>query len=176
MCVLYGVPSLFGESDLKGAAAVSVTPVGAAPCVTGAAAIPACGSAFPVAAGVDSVPAVPAGAGASGAGTATSACESAFPVAVGGAVAAAAPAVPAGAAAAGALTCVTRAFRRACSPFGRSGVHGEEMTVMIFEIMPAAYGSASVQRLAKGMMSLYKSAPPGAFSNRWLSHAWHSTA
>src|SRR5216684_1423858 len=144
MCVLYGVPSLFGESDLKGAAAVSVTPVGAAPCVTGAAAIPA--------------------------------CDSAFPVAVGGAVAAAAPAVPAGAAAAGALTCVTRAFRRACSPFGRSGVPGEEMTVMIFAIMPDAYGSASVQRRAKGMMSLYKSAPPGAFSNRWLSHAWHSTA
>src|SRR5229473_6559338 len=119
MCVLYGVPSLFGESDLKGAAAVSVTPVGAAPCVTGAAAIPACGSAFPVAAGVDSVPAAPAGAGACGAGTVTSACESAFPVAVGGAVAvaAAAPLVTAGPAAA--VTGFTAAFKRSRSPLGR---------------------------------------------------------
>jgi hypothetical protein len=70
---------------------------------------------------------------------------------------------------------VAAVFKRARSPFGRSGVPGEEMTDMIFAMTPDAYGSASVQRREKGTMFAYKSEPPGAVLHSRFAHPWHST-
>src|SRR5262249_34686141 len=53
-------------------------------------------------------------------------------------------------------------FKRVRSPSGRSGVPGDEMTEMIFETTPAAYGSASVHRGVKGAMLPYYNCLPGA--------------
>lgn len=64
-------------------------------------------------------------------------------------VGAAAGGVAAGAAGGGAKA----VFSRARSPFGRSGVPGDDITAMIFAMTPDANGSASVHLRKNGLMS-----------------------